>query len=210
MPTSASQLEPLSDPRRFLELFAARFVIAGIRDRFVHEALKKPMRLQERICHSISDLFPQRFRGGHPPFSGTDACVQVFRNTPPLAVVPWSKLEPEAGSTWECLSSRNKRTASMPKANTRTARPRRPVPGLSETRNHPGPSGPPWANSSLPKVARWWPKARAAGRWGFRCRRSGGGAPCRAIKGTSLHWQSADAERTCRLAWHFETGMLCS
>ena len=40
-----------------LVTFAVRHVQSGIRERFLHEALKKPGKLQSRICHTIHDIF---------------------------------------------------------------------------------------------------------------------------------------------------------
>ena len=51
-----------------LEEFAGRFVLPPFRERFVHEALKKPRKLHERICHRIEEIFPARYKDGPLPF----------------------------------------------------------------------------------------------------------------------------------------------
>jgi len=50
------------DTTEILTNFAALFVNKSFRSRFVHEALNKPQRLQSRICHRITDVFPDKYR----------------------------------------------------------------------------------------------------------------------------------------------------
>ncbi|MEO0415286.1 MAG: hypothetical protein AAF226_10080 [Verrucomicrobiota bacterium] len=66
------------DIRLRLEEFAGRFVLASFRERFVHEALKKPTKLHERICHQIDDVFPTRYRGGSLPFKAGDSVFPII------------------------------------------------------------------------------------------------------------------------------------
>lgn len=65
-------VERLRDARAKLEEFAGRFVLASFRERFVHEALKKPRKLHERICHRIDEVFPTQYKGGALPFKPGD------------------------------------------------------------------------------------------------------------------------------------------
>ena len=61
-----------------LEEFAGRFVLAPFRERFVHEALKKPRKLHERVCHRIDEIFPTRYRNGRLPFSSGDLVFPII------------------------------------------------------------------------------------------------------------------------------------
>jgi hypothetical protein len=61
-----------------LEEFAGRFVLAPFRERFVHEALKKPSKLHERICHRIEEIFPTRYRNGQLPFRSGDLVFPII------------------------------------------------------------------------------------------------------------------------------------
>ena len=65
------------DTRTRLEEFAGRFVLAPFRERFVHEALKKPGKLHERICHRIDEVFPTRYKGGVLPFQPGDSVFPI-------------------------------------------------------------------------------------------------------------------------------------
>jgi hypothetical protein len=45
-----------------LTLFAHRFVRREFRERFLHEAARKPARLHSRICHGIDRVFDDEYR----------------------------------------------------------------------------------------------------------------------------------------------------
>ena len=60
-----------------LEEFASRFVLASFRQRFVHEALKKPQKLHQRICYRIDEVFPDRYKGGASPFRWGDSVFPI-------------------------------------------------------------------------------------------------------------------------------------
>jgi hypothetical protein len=64
-----------------LKAFAKQFVNAEYRDRFVHDALKKPDRLYTKICHSIEEVFSPSLKGGKCTYRATDQCL-VFRGGP--------------------------------------------------------------------------------------------------------------------------------
>ena len=46
-----------------LKAFTERFILATARERFLHEAKKKPQRLLERICHNAQELFDTSLTG---------------------------------------------------------------------------------------------------------------------------------------------------
>lgn len=47
--------------KTLLDIFASRYVIKSMRDRFVHEAIKRPKKFYQRLCHG--SLFEDRFLG---------------------------------------------------------------------------------------------------------------------------------------------------
>ena len=57
------------------EVFSTRFVRPEFRDRFVHEAVKKPEKLHARICHSIGDLFEDSLANGQCVFNDAEPCM---------------------------------------------------------------------------------------------------------------------------------------
>jgi len=64
------------------------FVVSELRDRFVHEGLKKPEKLMARVCHEIETLFESRFRNGKYSFNDSDACV-LFTLTGRMTITTW-------------------------------------------------------------------------------------------------------------------------
>ena len=73
--------------------FARNHVRPEFRERFMHEALKKPGKLQSRICHSITDVFSERYRHGLCPFSEEDPCVPITgTGVEHLEQRPWSEV----------------------------------------------------------------------------------------------------------------------
>lgn len=63
-----------------IEYFASHFVIATFQDRFSHEALKKPHKLNARICHAIETVFESKYRGGSVEFEPTEPCIYISRS----------------------------------------------------------------------------------------------------------------------------------
>lgn len=51
------------DKASCLAAFAERFVASDYRERFVHEATKKPHTLHRRVCHEIDRLFAGKYKG---------------------------------------------------------------------------------------------------------------------------------------------------
>jgi hypothetical protein len=58
-----------------LKLCAENFVVKDFRERFVHEALKKPARLNTRVSHEIEKVFDTRFRNGAARYAPADECI---------------------------------------------------------------------------------------------------------------------------------------
>jgi hypothetical protein len=64
-----------------LTAFAAHFVKENLRERFLHEALKKPTKLQARICHGINELFPEQYKNGSAHFEPETPCLLLGRRS---------------------------------------------------------------------------------------------------------------------------------
>ena len=84
------------DIKLALEAFAQRYVVVGFRERFVHEATKRPAKLHARICHNIGDVLPPSLAGGTPAFTRQDRCLaldgpRAFRST------TWGELQRKIG-----------------------------------------------------------------------------------------------------------------
>jgi len=58
-----------------LAIFADRFVQKAFRERFVHEAIKKPIDLHRRICHDIEKVFDAKYKGQPASFKENDNCL---------------------------------------------------------------------------------------------------------------------------------------
>jgi hypothetical protein len=72
-----------------IQKFAKAFVKKRFRDRFVHEAIKKPNDLHRRICHDISKVFDDSFKGQSISFKNDEKCL----------FLGWSK--PVIQTTWK-------------------------------------------------------------------------------------------------------------
>src|SRR5687767_3434301 len=66
--------------REVLERFAGRFVLAGFRDRFVHEATNRPRDLHRRNCHDMKRGFGRKFLGQRVRFKDDDGCLLLSWN----------------------------------------------------------------------------------------------------------------------------------
>ncbi|WP_395668969.1 hypothetical protein [Rhodoferax sp.] len=62
-------------PAETIQAFAAAFVNLEFRERFVHEAMKKPEKLHERVCHRIEELFPQQYKNQSVQFDEMAHCL---------------------------------------------------------------------------------------------------------------------------------------
>jgi hypothetical protein len=70
-------------------LIASRnFVVPERRDRFIHEARKKPAKLMVRVCHEIETLFENRFRNGKCTFKESNECL-LFTLTGQITTTTW-------------------------------------------------------------------------------------------------------------------------
>lgn len=84
--------KPLEHPEVFLTDFAARFVASEFRERFVHEAMKKPQRLATRVCHSIEEVLSGSYLPDENPFGPQDVCVPIFGTDLNLQECRWMDL----------------------------------------------------------------------------------------------------------------------
>lgn len=83
--------------REILERFVALHVQRSFRDRFLHEAINKRVKLQSRICHSINDVFPESYRDGGCPFSPDDICIPITGSgVDSFREYRWSEVQKEA------------------------------------------------------------------------------------------------------------------
>jgi hypothetical protein len=63
-----------------LKVCAENFVVKDFRERFVHETLKKPARLNTRVSHDIEKVFNARFRNGTAKYAPADECI-IFKGS---------------------------------------------------------------------------------------------------------------------------------
>ncbi|AYQ28873.1 MULTISPECIES: hypothetical protein [unclassified Polaromonas] len=72
-----------------LAAFVGRFVKAEFRDRFLHEAVKKPKDLHRRVCHDIEKIFDGSYRGRPAAFQVDDQCLLLGWSSP-FTAVSWT------------------------------------------------------------------------------------------------------------------------
>lgn len=70
------------DEIQILTKFAEKFVIKKFKDRFVHEAIKKPKDLHRRICHGISSVFSDVYKGKNISFDNKEKCLFLSWDEP--------------------------------------------------------------------------------------------------------------------------------
>ena len=68
-----------TDLRATLTAFAGHFVVVAFRERFVHEALKKPRRLHARVCHELPAWLAPPCGAGDAGFQAAQACWSLVR-----------------------------------------------------------------------------------------------------------------------------------
>ena len=68
------------DKDEILKEFTERFVGKHFRDRFLHEAKKKPQDLHARICHGIEKVFSAKYVGGSITYRDEDQCLMLSGN----------------------------------------------------------------------------------------------------------------------------------
>jgi hypothetical protein len=84
------------DSKSALEAFAQRYVVANFRERFLHEATKRPEKLHSRICHNIQEVLPAAFASGRAPFSAEDSCF-VLEDSRGFRATTWGALQRRVG-----------------------------------------------------------------------------------------------------------------
>ena len=75
-----------------LAKFADACVVSSIRERFIHEALKRPSKLHERICHHTAELLEPRFCGGSTTFNPEEQCL-ILRDVTGFKEIAWKEIE---------------------------------------------------------------------------------------------------------------------
>ena len=75
-----------------LAAFAGTCVVDSLRARFMHEALKRPSKLHERICHHTAELLESRFAGGEVAFQQEDQCL-LIHDARGFIEMPWAKAQ---------------------------------------------------------------------------------------------------------------------
>lgn len=63
------------DESEALALFASRFVRCEFRERFLHEARRRPQDLHRRICHDIESVIDASFKGQAASIEPQDPCL---------------------------------------------------------------------------------------------------------------------------------------
>ncbi len=66
------------------------FVRKEHRERFIHEATRKPEKLMARVCHQIDQLFEDRFSGKTCAPCITNECI-IFTLTGRMKISTWSE-----------------------------------------------------------------------------------------------------------------------
>ena len=61
--------------RAAFEVFASTFIRPDFRDRFLHEAVKKPEKLLSRVCHRPDDLFEASLVNGKCSYQPSESCL---------------------------------------------------------------------------------------------------------------------------------------
>ncbi|WP_140637502.1 hypothetical protein [Methylibium rhizosphaerae] len=79
-----------------LQLFAAAFVSKPFRERFVHEALKKPGKLHERVCHRIEEIFAPQYKNGTVQFNPEEPCLLLGVRQSPQETT-WNQVQGQVG-----------------------------------------------------------------------------------------------------------------
>ncbi len=57
-----------------LEIFAKNFIEKPYQYRCVHDGLKKPNKLMNKVCHHISEIFHSSLKNGKPSFALHETC----------------------------------------------------------------------------------------------------------------------------------------
>ena len=74
--------------------FSKKFVNESFRERFIHEATKKPERLAFRVCHDMGTVLPLRYKGITVEFEPETICLMLGRKMS-FEEVSWSAAQRE-------------------------------------------------------------------------------------------------------------------
>lgn len=80
-----------------LATFVTHCVQAPMRERFVHEAAKRPDKLDKRICHHAHELFLAKVHNGKVTFVADEPCL-VLNSTKGFQEMLWRDIEGKTGS----------------------------------------------------------------------------------------------------------------
>ncbi len=80
-----------------LATFVTHCVKAPRRERFLHEAAKRPDKLNKRICHHPHELFLVKFYNGKVTFDPDEPCL-VLKSTKGFQEMLWGDIEGKTGS----------------------------------------------------------------------------------------------------------------
>lgn len=75
--------------------FTERFVEKHLRDRFLHEAKKKPQNLHTRICHGIENAFNSKCAESSITYQLKDQCLILAGNS--IEETTWALAEKQMG-----------------------------------------------------------------------------------------------------------------
>lgn len=76
--------------KALINIAAELFVQPTYRERFIHEASKKPGKLMARVCHDIESVFDSRFDGEQFKYVESDACL-LFTMTGRQSKTTWGE-----------------------------------------------------------------------------------------------------------------------
>ena len=83
------------DINETLNEFVELFVEKDFRDRFLHEAKKRPRDLHTRICHRIEKIFGSKYIGGSVSYQPEDKCLVLSGSK--IEETTWALAEQQMG-----------------------------------------------------------------------------------------------------------------
>ena len=69
--------------------FARHFVQSHYRERFLHDARRRPEKLDSKVSHASADIFEPRTLGGSVQYDDADPCLFFFRSG--FINMPWGE-----------------------------------------------------------------------------------------------------------------------
>jgi hypothetical protein len=79
-----------------VSFFAEHCIAPECRDRFIHEAAKRPDRLHGRICHHAAETFQPRFLSGSVAFAHDERCL-FLESAKGFHESSWSEINRKTG-----------------------------------------------------------------------------------------------------------------